>query len=319
MRASVDPVITGEPTGVIPVAPVRFDLGEFRKPLFARRERLRFLGIAALCLCVHAAILLVIDPKPEVTQVEEAIPVEVIIEPPPEEPPPPEEAAQQPAPEEEQKSPVAQAQPIDEKPATDFARSADQDSQDGKSSELDTEKKDASQAKEPDPAPDPAPAEKKAAAAEPPPTPDPTPEPAPEPTPEPAPDPAPEPVPEPPPRPNPAPRFAGFAPLPNLEFKAAPARRSEFARGNAEPGYLSTLYGLIMRKMPALPGPSLPARGRVTFAILANGRIMQETIAIPSGAPFLDAAALSAVRRAAPYPKPPKGGPVYIRFDYGSD
>jgi TonB family protein len=315
MRASVDPVITGEPTGAIPVAPVRFDLGEFRKPLFARRERLRFLVIVALCLGVHATLLAILDPRPEVTQVEEAIPVEVIIEPPPEEAAPPPEEAAQPAPEEKQKPPVEQAQPIDEKPATDFARSADQDEQDGKSSELDTEKKEPPQAKEPEPAP----AEEKAAAAEPPPTPEPTPEPAPEPTPEPTPEPAPEPVPEPPPRPNPAQRFAGFAPLPNFEFKAPPARRSEFARGNADPGYLSTLYGLIMRKMPALPGQRLPARGRVTFGILANGRIIQETIAIPSGAPFLDAAALSAVRKAAPYPKPRNGGPVFIRFDYGSD
>jgi protein TonB len=74
-----------------------------------------------------------------------------------------------------------------------------------------------------------------------------------------------------------------------------------------------------MHKMPPLPKETRSARGRVTFGIQSNGRVFQETIAIPSGSPFLDAAALAAVRRSSPFPAPPKGTPVYMRFDYGSD
>ncbi|MDB5545269.1 MAG: energy transducer TonB [Hyphomicrobiales bacterium] len=320
MKASVDLMMSDESACAIPVSPVQFDLGALRKPLFARSERLRFVAIAALCLGLHAVLLLMLDPKPEVTQIEEAIPVEVIIEPPPEEAPP------QPEPEkEEEQKKVEEAQPeepaqtIKEKAATDFARAADQDLEDGKASEQsEAESKaredirqDVEAAVEPPP-PD-TPPEKKPpevqAAIEPPP---------PDPAPEPIQDATPEPLPAPPPPATPAPRFTGFSPLPEFQFKEPLAKRSDFPKGSAEPGYLSTLYGLIMRKMPSLPNHNRPMRGRVTFAIMSNGRIYQESIAIPSGAPLLDAAALGAVRRAAPFPAPPKGGPVYIRFDYGS-
>lgn len=321
MRDSVDLTMSDESTCAVPVSPVQIDLGELRKPLFARSDRLRFIAIAALCLGLHAAILAMLERQPEVTQIEEAIPVEVIIEPAPEEaPPPPEEAPPEPEKAEEQKK-VEEAPPeqptrtLDEQPATDFARSADQDREDGKASEEAAETKESKETPQ-----------KTEAAAEPPaqemapekPAQEPTAAPEP-PPPEPEPEALPEPLPQPPPPAKRAPSFTGFTPLPEFQFKEPLAKRSDFPKGGAQPGYLSTLYGLIMRKMPNLPNSTRPMRGRVTFTIMSNGRIYQETIAIPSGAPLLDAAALGAVRRAAPFPPPPQGGQVSIRFDYGSN
>ena len=298
MRAIFDPAMGDAPAGAIPVSPVKIDLAALRAPLVTRSDRLRFAASLALCLLLHGALLLLLEPSPQVTSVEEAIPVEVIIEPAPEEAQPEPEKAEK----AEEPPPEKPAQVIEEKPANDFARTADQDREDGKASD-----QPAAETKEPEAAQP----EQQAAIEPPPPAPDLAPEPVPEPVPEP---------PLPPPTPKPAPsRFAGFKPLPDLQFKEPLAKRSDMPAGTAQPGYLSTLYGLIMRKMPALPRQGRPARGRVTFGVLSNGHIFQEAIAIPSGAPFLDGAALAAVRKASPFPPPPKGGPVYIRFDYGSD
>jgi protein TonB len=199
----------------------------------------------------------------------------------------------------------------------DFARSADQDVEDGKASEQSKEetnarediRQDVEGAVEP-PQTD-VPPEKTApemqAAIEPPP-------PAPEP--EPLLEAIPEPLPPPQPAAKPLPRFTGFTPLPEFQFKEPLAKRSDLPKGTAEPGYMSTLYGMIMRKMPSYPQSSRPMRVRVSFLIRGNGSIAQEVIAMPSGAPLLDAMALGAVRRAAPFPPPPNGGPLRLYFEY---
>src|SRR4051794_38737610 len=130
MRDSVDLMTNSESTCATPVSPVQIDVSVLRKPLFSRSERLRYAALAALSLCIHIAVLVPLDQRPEASQVEEAIPVGVIIEPPPEEPP------QQPEPEKAEEPPEQQpAQKIEEKEATDFARAADQDVEDGKASE----------------------------------------------------------------------------------------------------------------------------------------------------------------------------------------
>lgn len=277
MRVTVNAATDGKSHSVSPVSPVKVDLGRIKAP-HAWADRLRFSMVVALSLGLHVALALMLATQAKVKQIEEAIPVEVIVE------QPAEAQAPEEAPHEEITKPIEEAPAIEEEPASDFARSTDQDREDGKASEQAVE-----ETKPPPPqleaapeAPsDPAPVAK--------------------------------------PIDTPALRFSGFEPLPDFQFKELPARRSEGPSGKAEPGYLSTLYGLIMRKMPPLPKETRSARGRVTFGIQSNGRIFQETIAIPSGSTFLDAAALAAVRRASPFPAPPKGAPVYMRFDYGSD
>src|SRR6476469_4935467 len=120
MNDSDASMINEESTSATPVSPVQIDLSVLRKPLFSLSDRLRFVAIAALCLGLHVVLLLMLDPPPEVTQVEEAIPVEVIVE------PAPEEAAPQPEPEkaeekkeeekkEEETPPEQQAQTLKEK------------------------------------------------------------------------------------------------------------------------------------------------------------------------------------------------------------
>lgn len=283
MTASPHAAAGGETDGAAPVAPVQINLAELTPAPPSGRERLRFSAILALCLVLHGALLLTLEPEPQVSPVEEAIPVEVVFEAPPEEAPQAQETAPEPEPAPEQ--PEQPAQKVEERPATDFARAADQKPDEGKApeaSEREAAAPDASaQPEPPQEAPKDAPKEPQPAA-------------------------------------EPAPRFAGMTPLPDIQFKAAPARRDDLPSGGAEPGYLSTLYGLIIRKMPPTPSPTRSGTGRVTFGVGANGRIFLDTIAIPSGDPALDAAALAAVRRAAPFPPPPSGGPIYIRFDYGT-
>jgi protein TonB len=287
MRASINAAMSDEPASVISLAPVKIDLGELKAPRATRIDLLRRGSILALCVGLHAALLLILEPKPQVTTFEEAIPVEVIVEQPPEEAAPTPEKAEEPPPEK-------QAQKLDEPPAKDFARATDQDREDGSASQLAP-----AEVKEPEAAP-----KQELAEIEPPP---------------PAPDAALALPSAPPPKVKPAPRFAGLTPLPDFQFSEPPAKRSDMPRGSAQPGYLSTLYGMIMRKMPAVPAQTRPMRGSVTFGVMSNGRIFKEAIAVPSGAPLLDAAALGAVRRAAPFPAPPNGGTVYIVFNYGAN
>jgi protein TonB len=116
-----------------------------------------------------------------------------------------------------------------------------------------------------------------------------------------------------------APTYAFLPALPNIEFKT-PAKKTNDPKGSADPGYLTTLYAKIMQNMHAPRPPAVAPnyRGRVVFGVLSDGRIIQVALAAPSGFRELDEAALAAVRKGAPYPRPPNGGPVYIRFDYGT-
>ncbi len=287
MNASRNLLMSDQSADAIPVPPVQIDLVALRGMPLPWTYRARAAAIVLASLGVHAAALLMLAPREEVAQGAEEIPIEMIFEQPPEEAPPPPPVADVPPPENT-------AKPIDEPPANDFARKTDQDREDGKASQpaaAEVVQKEAAQPEQ---------------------------KPAPE-TPPPPPDPAPALLSEPPPVLRPAPRFTGLTPLPDYQFTEPPARRSDLPGGSAQPGYLSSLYGLIMQKMQKMPPDVRPARGRVTFGVLSNGHIFQEAVAIPSGAPVLDAAALAAVRKASPFPRPPQGGPIYIRFDYGSD
>ncbi|MDB5650476.1 MAG: energy transducer TonB [Hyphomicrobiales bacterium] len=263
-----------------PLEGVRFDL---RDPVYLRSHRLDRLHLAAIflvSLALHAGALLMPEQGSAPGEaLEEAIPVEIVVE----QPAPPVPEPQEPA--------VAQPpqQTLEEKPVSDFVRSTDQDREDGKDTPPPPEQKASKAEPEPDglepPGATAATPEKVMAAPEPP----------------------------------KAQHYALMPPLPDYEFKE-PAKRSPDARGSADPGYLSTLYGRIMKQMqtPDAQPSSRRIHGRVVFGILSNGRIIQAAIAIPSGMPDLDAKALAAVRKGEPYPRPPNGGPVYIVFEYGA-
>ena len=83
------------------------------------------------------------------------------------------------------------------------------------------------------------------------------------------------------------------------------ARRSE-AQGNAA---ASNYPGEVMRHLARVPRPRAASRGAalVRFAIGARGQLASAGLARSSGSSRLDRAALTVVRRAAPFPEPPQG------------
>jgi protein TonB len=58
--------------------------------------------------------------------------------------------------------------------------------------------------------------------------------------------------------------------------------------------------------------------GAIVFAVDGKGNLLQRSVARASGLPELDAAALEAVAEASPFPPPPQGAPLRLRFTYGS-
>ena len=140
------------------------------------------------------------------------------------------------------------------------------------------------------------------------------------------------------PEPEPEPRRAERAPEPQPQRQAAPqpqgnadrSARAGQATGRAEGtsatsgqgGQASTAGnaaasnypGLVMRKISRVPRPRVGSRGEavVAFRIAANGGLAGASLARSSGSAALDNAALQVIRRAAPFPPPPRGA----RSDY---
>lgn len=115
-------------------------------------------------------------------------------------------------------------------------------------------------------------------------------------------------------------QLAALAPIPDYKL-AAPRKFSPVGGGHAKTTYLTILYGLIMPHMripPRVRGKNLNARGAVVFYIDEMGNLTHQAVQRPSGAPDLDEAALAAVRRAAPFPAPPRGLPHSMLFSYAT-
>lgn len=115
-------------------------------------------------------------------------------------------------------------------------------------------------------------------------------------------------------------RFANSDYLPDIELGSA-AGPSPVSGGKARSTYLSILYGMIMSHVDSLAtsrASSSPREGAIVFTVDAMGKLTQRSIARGSGSPDLDAAALAAVGEAAPFPPPPQGAPMRLRFTYGS-
>jgi TonB family protein len=307
--------------------------------------RPRFLAFILVCLLLHLAILAFLlweDRRSAlVPPAVEEIPVEVITEPPPPEekkqesppePPPPEQKQEQ------QKPPPPPAPPVEEKPAFDAPKAeskakSEQDAQE-QEKELKTPRKappteavapkdekpqglkdaedDADGDKTPEPAPEKQVEDKPEAEiierAEKTPTPTEKPETKDA-------------------RPakkgdakSIADQVAALAPLPDYKL-AAPPKPSPVGGGQAKTTYLTILYGLIMphMKIPSRVRDSqMTTKGVVAFYIDEMGNLTHQTVYRSSGAPDLDAAALAAVRQAAPFPPPPRGLPHSMLFTYAT-
>lgn len=314
---------------------------ERRRALAARP---RFLAFLALCLLLHAALLAYLMWEDwrwarEAPPVVEEIPVEVITEPPPpqEEQPPQPEAEKPPEPQQEQKQKPPPPPPQEiEKPAFDAPKAESKSKsevdapelkelktpknappqenvtpKDEKPEGLKDAQDDEGKAKAPEetketPLEDKSDAEIIERA---------------------------EPVQKPQEKPEPeqgpakkgeaksiADQVAALAPLPDYQL-AAPPKPSPVGGGRAKTTYLTILYGLIMPHMhipPRVRATQTMAKGVVAFYIDEMGNLTHQAVYKASGAPELDAAALAAVRRAAPFPAPPRGIPHSMLFTYAT-
>ncbi|MEP1767832.1 MAG: TonB family protein [Sulfitobacter sp.] len=76
--------------------------------------------------------------------------------------------------------------------------------------------------------------------------------------------------------------------------------------GNAA---VSNYPGQVMRRIGRVPKPRVNNRGTavVAFSVSSSGGLAAASIARSSGSSALDKAALRVIRKAAPFPKPPKG------------
>lgn len=307
--------------------------------------RPRFLAFLLLCLLLHLSILAFLfweDRHTDFAPPVEETPVEVITEPPPpqeekkEEPPPPEPEQQQ---QEKQKPPPPPPPPVeDEKPATDAPKleskaKSEQDSpeeaketktprnapptekvvpKDEKPQGLKDAEADADGDKQPEPAPQKEVEDKPDAEVI---------EQA-------------EKTPKPPEKPTTknakaakkgesntiAEQVAALAPLPDYKL-AAPPKTSPVGGGQAKTTYLTILYGLIMPHMripPRVREIQMSSKGVVAFYIDEMGNLTHQAVYRTSGLPDLDAAALAAVRAAAPFPAPPRGLPRAMLFSYAT-
>jgi protein TonB len=294
----------------------------------------RFIALLLICLLFHAALVAFlffkrdfdVPPAPE-----EAIPVEVIVEPPPEamaEPPPLEEEPPKPEPKEKE-------QPaIDVKPAFDAPRAQNKETIERDAPDQETK---APRVAPPKEEAAPKPEEKQA------------PEDARDDANKADPDAAPqksleekldaETIEQAEPTPSPgdkqarkqtkpelkkgeaksiAEQVASLTPLPNYELGSA-AKPSPVSGGNAKTTYLSILYGMIMPNMHVPPGARAvrgTGKGIVVFYIDEMGNLTHQAVAQSSGAPELDAAAIAAIRRSAPFPAPPRGHPHGLQFTF---
>lgn len=307
------------------------------------RRQARFSAILLACLLVHIAVLLFLliedaltaRPSPELEETA----VEVVSEPPPPEPKaePPQAKEEEPPPKEEEKKPEPEKKPetapLDEKPATDAPRAPNKETQKQEAPDKETAA--------PTPAKPllerlmtPTPSEPKATPGEKQPTPEDaarTPD-EDRPEAETIDEAAPKPLPKPdkkqaqPDKKAPpgeggksiADMVAALAPLPDYHFGGV-SKPAPVAGGNAETTYLTILYGLIMPKYHAPPMAALRSRmgkGVITFYIDPRGNLVHQAVRQSSGVPDVDAAALAAVRKAAPFPPPPTTLPVGIRWEY---
>jgi protein TonB len=113
-------------------------------------------------------------------------------------------------------------------------------------------------------------------------------------------------------------QFSTFEPLPDVDFGVAAA--SPVGGGAAPTTYLTIVYGLIMKHLRTTEEVRIGAErvvGAISFIVDGHGEVLQRSVTQPSGVNALDAAALQAVREAAPYPAPPMGLPIGMKFTYG--
>jgi TonB family protein len=111
-------------------------------------------------------------------------------------------------------------------------------------------------------------------------------------------------------------QFPAYESAPEFDFGSL-FKQTLIAGGAAKETYLTTLYGMIVPRLRA-PADVHGLEGILVFNVDGKGRLTQRRIFQESGSRELDKAALEAVRQAAPFPAPPQGRGVELRFSYGA-
>ncbi len=316
-----------------------------RLDLPARIQRRPFLFLFLACLLIHLSILafLIVVDKISMPAInpEQEISVEVVTEPPP---PPPEQKAEQPPPPPEEKppeppppekkpppEPPKEKLTLDEKPAFDAPRAENKEKLDREAPDNETRAQKLARPND-QTAPTPNPQVKQK----------PQQERAPQPAQEPE---ATEPqeedkrdaeVIEQAPKPGPktdkkptkpdrkavvgeqqksiADMVASLAPVPNFQLGGA-AKTAPISGGTAKPTYLSTVLGYIKRQYHPT-GAARTGDGIITFYVDPNGNLVHQALRQSSGSAALDQAALSALRRAGPFPPTPTATSLGLIWKY---
>jgi protein TonB len=126
------------------------------------------------------------------------------------------------------------------------------------------------------------------------------------------------------PRPEPAEQTKAEKPAPEPvkprpeDVLAAALKYSPVGGGNAETTYLTTVYGLVVPHMnlQKVAAGRRHHQGELVFAVDFGGALVGAKITKSSGLADMDAAALAAVRAAAPFPLPPNGSGLNLVFRF---
>lgn len=113
-------------------------------------------------------------------------------------------------------------------------------------------------------------------------------------------------------------QFSTSDSLPDIELGSA-AGPTSVSGGKAKSTYLSVLYGMIMSHLhlpPAAHPNSSRLDGEIAFTVDGTGNLTQRQVARSSGLRDVDRAVLAAVGEASPFPTPPRGLPMRLRFTY---
>jgi protein TonB len=115
-------------------------------------------------------------------------------------------------------------------------------------------------------------------------------------------------------------QLAALSPAPNYSIGAA-AKSAPVSGGTEKASYESLLMGLISRQVhlpTEVRAQHLIAVGRIGLFVDEMGNLTHQALYRASGQPALDAAYLAAVRRAAPFPAPPRGLPHGFILQYSN-
>jgi protein TonB len=116
-------------------------------------------------------------------------------------------------------------------------------------------------------------------------------------------------------------QLAALSPAPNYSIGAA-AKAAPISGGIEKASYESLLMGLITRQvhLPSeVRAQHLISVGQISLFVDEMGNLTHQAVYRASGNPALDTAWLAAVRRAAPFPAPPRGLPHGFILQYSNE